>query len=84
VNKVPGERRQQENASARITIPEISRRLNVGRQTVYLMLQQGIIPGLRVGRRWLVTKYSYETWERTCGLRGGAGLGGKPELDLFN
>ena len=44
------------NSSAtRITIPEIATRLQVGRIAVYQMLERRVIPGIRVGRRWIVT-----------------------------
>ena len=43
---------------------EIARRLNIGRLAVYSMLEQGIIPGLRLGRRWIITRQAYLTWER--------------------
>ena len=55
-------------SSARMTVNEVSRRLNIGRQTVYAMLEQGILPGIRLGQRWLITRYAYEAWERTCGI----------------
>jgi len=51
----------------RISIPEIAARLEIGRLAVYDMLERGIIPGVRLGRRWIITRYSYEQWERTCG-----------------
>ena len=54
--------------SARMTIDQIAQRLSVGKRTVYAMLEAGIIPGIRIGRRWIVTRYAYETWERTCGM----------------
>ena len=54
--------------STRMTIDEIANRLSVGKRTIYAMLEAGIIPGIRIGRRWIVTRYAYETWERTCGL----------------
>jgi excisionase family DNA binding protein len=55
--------------SARISIPEIARRLDIGRLAVYSMLEQGLLPGIRIGRRWLVTRNAYEQWERTCGMQ---------------
>ena len=57
--------------SGRISVPEIAQRLQIGRLAVYSMLEQGIIPGVRLGRRWIVTRRAYLTWEDTCGLRGG-------------
>jgi excisionase family DNA binding protein len=54
-------------SSSRISIPEIAKRLSIGRLAVYEMLEQGIVPGVRLGRRWIVTRHAYEHWERTCG-----------------
>jgi excisionase family DNA binding protein len=45
--------------SARVTIPEIAKRLAIGRLAVYSMLEQGIIPAIRLGKRWIVTRYAY-------------------------
>jgi excisionase family DNA binding protein len=63
-----------DSPSSRISVLEIARRLNIGRLAIYSMLEQGIIPGLRLGRRWIITRQAYMTWESTCGLRSGAGL----------
>ena len=42
----------------RISIPEIAARLEIGRLAVYDMLERGIIPGVRLGRRWIITRYA--------------------------
>lgn len=55
--------------NSRMRIPEIASRLNVCRDTVYSMLEAGQLPGLRIGRRWLVTRPAYEAREKTCGGR---------------
>lgn len=55
--------------SSRITVAEIAKRLDLGCQAVYQMLEQGIIPGIQLGKRWIVTRYAYETWERSAGMR---------------
>jgi excisionase family DNA binding protein len=70
-----------------MSIPEIAVRLSVGRVAVYTMLERGVIPAIRLGRRWIVTRHAFEEWERTCGMRlaarasapGGTGLLRKPE-----
>ncbi len=36
----------------------------IGRLAVYKMVERGIIPAIRLGRRWIVTRFSYEAWER--------------------
>jgi excisionase family DNA binding protein len=69
---------------SRISVPEIATRLNIGRVAVYSMLEQGIIPAIRLGRRWIVTRHAFEQWERSCGMRVGPGLNEKPELMVLN
>jgi excisionase family DNA binding protein len=64
------------NPSSRISIPEIARRLSIGRLAVYAMLEQSILPGVRLGRRWIVTRHAYEHWERTCGTGFQGQVGG--------
>ena len=70
--------------SSRISVPEIARRLDVGRLAVYSMLEQGIMPGIRLGRRWIITRHAYEQWECTCGMRHEAGLHVGPEVQVLN
>jgi hypothetical protein len=48
------------------------------------MLQEGIIPGIRLGRRWIITRHAYEQWVRTCGVRSEAGLARQPEVTVLN
>ena len=60
-----------------MSIPEIAERISVGRIAVYTMLEQGIIPAVRLGRRWIVTRHAFENWERTCGVP--TGLQRRPE-----
>ena len=68
----------------RISVPEIAQRLEIGRLAVYAMLEQGIIPGIRLGRRWIITRYAYDQWERTCGMRAGIGLQEPAEVRVLN
>ncbi|MBZ5580292.1 MAG: excisionase family DNA-binding protein [Acidobacteriia bacterium] len=55
-------------SGARISIPEIASRLSLGRMAVYQLLESRTIPAIRLGRRWIVTRYAYEQWEKTCGM----------------
>ena len=68
--------------SGRISVPEIAERLDIGRLTVYAMLEQRILPGIRLGRRWIVTRYAYEHWERNCGTHPPLDLLPKPEVTV--
>jgi excisionase family DNA binding protein len=56
----------------RLTVKEIAERLDIGKMAVYAMLESGALPGIRVGKRWLVTRNAYEQWERTCGMPAAA------------
>jgi excisionase family DNA binding protein len=55
--------------AGRITVGEVSRRLNLGRLSIYKMLNDGSLPGIRLGRRWIITRHAFEAWERACGMR---------------
>ena len=72
------------NPRARMTVEEIARRLDIGRLAVYAMLEQGIIPAIRLGRRWIITRHCYEQWERTCGTQLGTGLQANTEVTVVN
>jgi excisionase family DNA binding protein len=69
---------------SRMSVPEIARRLRIGRLAVYGMLEAGILPGIRVGRRWIITRHAYAQWERTCGTARGAGLNSPQEVSVLN
>jgi excisionase family DNA binding protein len=73
-----------DSASSRISVPEIARRLHIGRVAVYAMLEDGIIPGIRLGRRWIITRRAYTDWENTCGMRESTGLRRPPEVVVLN
>ncbi len=70
--------------AGRISVPEIAGRLGIGRLAVYAMLEQEIIPAIRLGRRWIITRHAYGQWEHTCGMRSGTGLNPQPEVMVLN
>lgn len=70
--------------TGRISVEEVSRRLKLGRLSVYKMLNEGTLPGIRVGRRWIITRHSYAHWESTCGVHSGAGLPAAQEVTVVN
>lgn len=55
--------------SARITVPEIAGRLAIGRLAVYELLDKGIVPAIRLGKRWIISRHAYLEWERTAGRK---------------
>jgi excisionase family DNA binding protein len=78
------DRSSQRAQTGRITVDEIARRLHLGRLAIYRMLEQGLLPGVRVGRRWIITQRSFQEWERTCGMRPSAGLPMSHEVRVLN
>jgi excisionase family DNA binding protein len=72
----------EESTCGRMTVEQIARRLGIGRLAVYAMLDQGILPGIRLGRRWIVTRHAYEHWEKTCGMRPCIGLVAQTEVTV--
>jgi excisionase family DNA binding protein len=57
------------NGSARIQVPEICQRLQLGKNAVYGLLEARIIPAIRVGNRWVIARYAYQEWEKYFGAR---------------
>jgi excisionase family DNA binding protein len=51
-----------------LTVSEIAADLGLGRVKIYAMLQSNVIPNIRVGRTWIVTRNAYEAWKSTCGM----------------
>jgi excisionase family DNA binding protein len=80
----PSEEHRNNGLSGRISVPEIALRLGVGRLAVYSMLEQRLLPGIRLGRRWIITRHAYEQWERTCGTQARAGLPERQEVTVLN
>ena len=50
-----------------ITIPEIADRLDVCEETVYDLCKRHVIPSIRPGRRFIISRAAYEKWEATIG-----------------
>ena len=68
--------------SNRLPVSEIAKRLSVGKMAVYVMLEKRILPGIRVGRRWLVTRQAYEQWENTYIFARFVGGAGRSRTDV--
>lgn len=49
-----------ENGSATLTVPEMARRLGIGRNTGYEVVRAGLVPSLRLGKRIVVPRAALE------------------------
>jgi excisionase family DNA binding protein len=45
-----------------LTPLEVSQMLGLHLNSVYSMLKDGSLPGIKAGRRWLISKKRFETW----------------------
>lgn len=50
-----------------IKVPEIAARLGVCEPTVRDLLRRQIIPNVRYGRIWIVSRTAFERWEQAIG-----------------
>lgn len=54
-------------------VPEVARKLGIGRNEAYRLVRAGILPSIRLGKRILVPRYALERWleEQARGGHGG-------------
>lgn len=45
-----------EQYDAVLTVPELQEILNIGRNTIYSLLNSGTIPAVRIGKKWRIPK----------------------------
>jgi len=66
----PKRRRRSRPHPSRISVDEIREDLGLGPQRVYEMLEAKIIPNVKLGRTWIITRFAYENWKKNCGQTG--------------
>lgn len=47
-----------------ISVEEAGRRLGIGRSLTYEMLRQGVIPSIRLGKRFVIPEDRFERWRQ--------------------
>jgi excisionase family DNA binding protein len=57
----------REEASLTYTVDEVAALLGVARGVAYENVRNGLIPAVRVGRRWLVPRRRFHAWLDTTG-----------------
>lgn len=53
------------NVNEIMTVGELAEYLKVSRTTIYMLAQQGSIPGNKVGKSWRFHKDAIDEWLRT-------------------
>ena len=51
-----------------IGIPEMSKIMGVGRDLTYDMLERNIIPNVRPGKRFIVSRHAFDAWWKSAGM----------------
>jgi excisionase family DNA binding protein len=44
------------------TVQEVATRLGIGRCMAYDLVRRGVIPAMRLGRRWIVPRARFHAW----------------------
>lgn len=59
--------RARRGGEGALTIDEAASLVGVNRKTAYACLRHGLLPGAKVGARWIVLRADLETWLREGG-----------------
>jgi excisionase family DNA binding protein len=63
IQRRPGRRKvvlAKRSQSDMVTVEDVATRLGIGRNQAYEAVQQGKIPALRFGRRWLIPRAAFD------------------------
>jgi len=55
------------DSSSRLSVHEICKDLGICKKHVYALLDKQVIPCVRIGRSYLITKEAYQEWKKRCG-----------------
>lgn len=53
--------------NGRVSVAELAQDLALGKPAVYRMLKLRLIPNIRVGHKFIVTRAAYDAWKQRCG-----------------
>lgn len=63
------------NATAAVykSVEELAKELGISRQAAYRELNQGLIPSIRIGKRFIIPRAAIQEWLKTAGQSAGDG-----------
>lgn len=53
-----------------LTVVEVGRLLGVSRPKLMQLLRDGVVPNVKHGRKYIITRQAFERWQGECGLTG--------------
>lgn len=60
-------RRTQPNRTTYNSVDELAKEIGISRQAAYVALRRGIIPSIRIGKRFVLPRAAIAEWLRTAG-----------------
>jgi len=57
----------QRNGSTYGSVDELAHEIGISRQAAYAALRRGVIPSIRIGKRFVVPRAAIAEWLRTAG-----------------
>jgi excisionase family DNA binding protein len=64
--------RKESNGTTYPSVDALAKELRVSRQVVYAALHRGVIPSIRIGKRFVLPRSAIAEWLRTAGNRAQA------------
>ena len=52
-----------------LSVKQVARKLGIGINQAYEACEQNMIPCIRFGRRWIISRVAFENWLSTCGFK---------------
>ena len=65
----PRERSSKENRTAYESVDELAREIGISRHAAYSALRSGVIPNIKIGKRFVLPRAAIAEWLRTAGNR---------------
>lgn len=63
------ENRTAESARVTMTVLEVCKEVGRSRPFVTKLLNKKVIPNVKVGRSYIITRHAFAEWQRTCGVQ---------------
>ena len=57
----------QRNRTTYGSVDELAKEIGISRQAAYLALRRGVIPSIRIGKRFVLPRTAIAEWLRTAG-----------------
>jgi len=56
-----------------LSVKQVAQILGIGINQAYEACEKNLIPSIRFGRRWIISRTAFERWLCTCGIENQSG-----------